>query len=178
MSGKPGRSGPPQNPNAQRSGLWVKSENGLRLRSQRVRRLAQRVRQAMPWLTASDGPCLRSWCELELIGSAIFADLLRREPWREDGEPRKLLTEYRQLKQAQLAYSNALGLTPAARLTLGLSARQEVSLSDYLEARYSAQDGPGGEGESRSVDASDRPAEGECAALASHGGDEPEGAAR
>jgi len=155
MSGIAGKSGPPGNTNAQKTGLWLKAASGLRLRSQKVRRLAERGRRAMPWLATSDMPTLRGWCELEILCASCFAHLMADGPWRGDGDPKRLLTEYRQLRQAQLQYATALGMTPASRTQLGLATTKTETLETYLARRYRPQDAPQIEAGSRAVPAGD-----------------------
>ena len=57
------------------TGLYVKSPNGLRLRSRRVRRLVRKMQLVMPWLQPSDEPTARAWAELEILGSRMFVEL-------------------------------------------------------------------------------------------------------
>jgi len=38
-----------------------------------------------------------------------------------EGEPRRLLTDFRQLRQVQLSYERELGMTPAARMAIKAS---------------------------------------------------------
>lgn len=72
----------------------------------------------MPWLEASDLPACRAWAELEILSASVFTALTTDGFANAEGEPRKLLTEYRQLRQAQLAYERELGMTPAARMAI------------------------------------------------------------
>jgi len=116
--------------------LYVRAPSGLQLRSRRVRRLAARVKAGCPWLQPSDEPTLRSWCELEIITAGVFAQLLEHGACTTgdtlDGksgngaplEPRRLLGEFRQLKQTQLRFAETLGLTPSSRMALGVQAGQ------------------------------------------------------
>jgi hypothetical protein len=110
------------NPIAQRPrlrhGLFVQSATALRLRERAVHRLVQRAKPVMPWLGKADFPTLRSWAELEILGSQLFANLTGEGPLRKDGEPRRLLAEYRLLKHTQLQYENALLMTPASRVAM------------------------------------------------------------
>lgn len=123
MSGVKGRSGPPGNQHHLTHGLFVRAPNGVRLRSRPVQRLVRRMEVLLPWLTKSDLPAVRSWATLEFLGAKVFADLNTKGFTLANGEPRALLREYRQLKLAQLAYERELGLTPAARLALGLTVK-------------------------------------------------------
>jgi len=63
-------------------------------------------------LSKADYPTLRSWAELEIVGSQLFANLTGESPFRKDGEPRRLLAEYRLLKMAQLSYENMDAAAP------------------------------------------------------------------
>lgn len=110
-------------------GLFVKAESGRRLRDRRVRRLVARVRASMTWLMDSDVPAVRAWSELEIIGASVFADLVMNGLTNSQGDPRRLLGEYRMLRQTQLAYERELGMTPAARAALGVKAGQIQDLA-------------------------------------------------
>ena len=101
-----------------KTGLYVKATNGVKLRHRKVRRLVTKMRAAMPWLVDADLPTCRAWAELELLGARAFAELEANGITNEHGEPRRLLAEFRQLRQAQLAYERDLGMTPAARMSL------------------------------------------------------------
>jgi hypothetical protein len=100
------------------TGLYLKSGDGLRLRHRRVRRLVQKMLSVMTWIEPSDMPCARAWAELEILGANVFAELIANGVTNLEGEPRRLLTELRQLRQAQLAYARELGMTPAARMAI------------------------------------------------------------
>lgn len=113
-------------------GLFVKAESGRRLRDRRVRRLVARVRASMTWLMDSDVPAVRAWSELEIIGASVFADLVMNGLTNSQGDPRRLLGEYRMLRQTQLAYERELGMTPAARASLGVKAIQIQDLATVM----------------------------------------------
>ena len=100
------------------SGLYIKAENGMKLRHRRIRRLVEKMRVTMIWLEPSDLPAARAWAELEILGANVFAELAANGVTNPQGEPRRLLTELRQLRQAQLAYARELGMTPAARMAI------------------------------------------------------------
>ncbi len=103
-------------------GLYVKSPNGLRLRYRRVRRLVRKMFNNMPWLQESDEPSARAWAELEILGSRMFAELETAGFLSTTtNEPRRLVTEYRQLRQAQITHARELGMTPSSRAALGLT---------------------------------------------------------
>jgi len=105
-------------PRPVKTGMYVKAPNGLRLRHRRVRRLVAKMHESMPWLAPADLPACRAWAELEILGARAFAELETNGITNTAGEPRRLLGEYRQLRQAQLAYERDLGMTPAARMAL------------------------------------------------------------
>ena len=75
-----------------------------------MQRLVSKLRAALPWLKPSDLPAARAWCEIEVLGRLGFTT--------GQGEPRRLLTEYRQLRSTQLGYARELAMTPAARKEL------------------------------------------------------------
>ncbi len=106
------------NQRAVKHGLYVKAPSGLKLRYRKVRRLVNKMKAVMPWLDAADDPACRAWAELEILGAYAFADLTERGLTNRKGEPRRLLAEFRMLRQAQLAFERELGMTPAARLGL------------------------------------------------------------
>lgn len=116
--GKPGRT--PATVKA-RTGLYARSDSALRIRAERVRRIVANMRRAMPWLTPADTPAMKGWAELEVLSATVFAWLLRLNVLTDKGEPRRLLSEHRQLKLAQLQYETALGMTPLSRATLKLN---------------------------------------------------------
>jgi hypothetical protein len=90
----------------------------MKIRARKVRRLVDRLRATMPWLEPSDTPACRAWAELEILSAGVFTALTTDGFTNSDGEPRRLLSEFRQLRQAQLAYERELGMTPAARMAI------------------------------------------------------------
>lgn len=58
---------------------------------------------------------MRAWCQLELLGDAAYMALRDKGITSDGVNPRRLLTDFRQLRLAQLIHANALGLTPLAR---------------------------------------------------------------
>jgi len=101
-----------------RTGLYVKSASGMRVRHRKVRRLVERMRAEMPWLEASDLPACRAWAEFEILGAHAFSELLGAGLLNAEGELRRLLSDFRQLRQVQLTYAKELGMTPAARIAI------------------------------------------------------------
>jgi len=81
--------------------------------------------EVMPWLQDSDEPVARTWAGLEVISASLLAELEQggvvTSKDRAAAEPRRLLTEYRQLKGVQLAHAKELAMTPMSRASLGLT---------------------------------------------------------
>ena len=123
-----------------KTGLYVKAPAGLRLRYRRVRRLVRKMQAVMPWLDPADDPACRAWAELEILGANAFADLIERGLTNTEGDPRRLLGEFRMIRQAQLAYERDLGMTPAARMTLRIGDSRAKAL-DLASAMSEERDG-------------------------------------
>jgi hypothetical protein len=134
--------------NAQRRhGLYVRSAAGLKLRDLQLRQFVRRVRKVVPWLTDADTPTIRAWCQLELLSDAAYKILRERGIINQAGEPRRLLTDFRQLKAIQLLHAEKLGLTPASRVAIkaGLdnsafdlaedSAAEALAIADQRKSR-------------------------------------------
>ncbi len=100
------------------TGLYVKSASGMRVRHRKVRRLVEKMRTVMLWIESSDLPACRAWVELEILGASAFCELVDGGLLNAEGEPRRLLTDFRQLRQVQLSYAKELGMTPAARIAI------------------------------------------------------------
>jgi hypothetical protein len=69
----------------------------------------------MPWLTDADRPAVRRWAQLEYLAEQLYLELKNHGVFTPDREARKLLHDFRQMAVAQLSYSAALGMVPAAR---------------------------------------------------------------
>lgn len=93
------------------TGLYMKAPSGMRLRHRKVRRLVEKMRAEMPWLESSDIPACRAWAELEILGASALNELVDGGLLNDEGEPRRLLSDFRQLRQLQLAYERDLGMT-------------------------------------------------------------------
>ena len=115
------RAAKPIAPRKSPHGLYATSDGALRVRQQRVRRIVSAMRREMPWLTRADGPAMKGWAELEVLSATVFAWLLKMNVLNGQGEPRRLLSEHRQMKIAQLQYETALGMTPLSRAQLKLN---------------------------------------------------------
>ncbi|MGD0076542.1 MAG: hypothetical protein ABSD31_19750 [Candidatus Binataceae bacterium] len=135
ISAEPGRG-------QRRHGLYAASESALTVRAIRVRRIVARMRKELPWLTAADVPAMRGWAELEILSSTVFAILTKINVINGEGEPRRLLSEHRQLKLAQLAYERELGMTPAARMAIKANGtRAALDLAAAMAAEEVEGDG-------------------------------------
>jgi hypothetical protein len=104
-----------------RTGLYAKGSSALRLRARKVAKLVERLRAVAPWIEGSGLPCARSWAECEIFGAAVFRKLAVNGVLNARGEAKRLLNDFQKLKKVQLAYENALGLTPASRMALKAS---------------------------------------------------------
>jgi hypothetical protein len=104
-----------------RTGLYVRASAGLKLRDKKVERLARKVRAVLPWLEPSDFPAVRAWAELEYLAGQVYAALRVGSVINAKGEARRLLDDYRKLRQTQAMLSRELGMTPAARMALKAS---------------------------------------------------------
>src|ERR1700674_4971992 len=83
------------------TGLYVRSPNGLKLRSRKVQRLVQHLRKVLPWLEPADTPAARGWAELEILSASVFAELVTGGVLTPARDAVRLLHDYRMLKLAQ-----------------------------------------------------------------------------
>lgn len=131
----------PKVPARIKHGLFVRAADGLKTRDRKVTRLAQKMRVTMPWLEPSDMPAARAWAELEVLTGQVYATLRSIGIANGKGEPRRLLTDYRQLRQAQLTFARELGMTPAARMAIkATSTNQAIDLAGAFAAHASRDD--------------------------------------
>lgn len=101
-----------------RTDLYLRPGNNLKRRDRAVTRLLSKVRGAAPWLEASDFASLRAWAELELLSRQAYSILRTYGLLNSKGEPRRLLTDYRQLRATQNFIAGQLGLTTSSRIAL------------------------------------------------------------
>jgi len=123
-----------------RHGLYVRAANGRQLRDRAVQRLVSKLRQAIPWLTPSDLPAARAWCEAEVLSRLVFHELRVNGITTGQGEPRRLLSEYRQLRSAQLGYARELAMTPQARKALGADPGREGDAVENFRSYVASRD--------------------------------------
>jgi hypothetical protein len=112
---------PPAAPKHASTGLYVKAAPGLKLRDRKVTRLVRRMRGVMHWIEDSDLPACRAWAELEVLAGQVYAALRVLGVLNGKGEGRRLLDDYRKLRQTQTVLSRELGMTPAARMAIKAS---------------------------------------------------------
>ena len=137
MSALPNGTPPPPPPRSGRAhtSLYVRAQPGLKLRDKRIERLARKVRAEMPWLEPSDFPAVRAWAELEYLAGQVYAALRTLGVLNRAGEARRLLNDYRLLRQTQTGLSAALGMTPLARVQLkATSTRAALDLAAAMAA--------------------------------------------
>jgi hypothetical protein len=103
------------------TGLYVKAAPGLKLRDRKVTRMVRRMRGVMHWIEDSDLPACRAWAELEVLAGQVYAALRVLGVLNGKGEGRRLLDDYRKLRQTQAVLSRELGMTPAARMAIKAS---------------------------------------------------------
>jgi len=109
------------------SGLYVRAAPGLRLRDKKVERLVRKMRLAMPWLEPCDLPACRAWAEMEYLCGQVYAVLASSGVFTPSGEEhpkittRRLLDDYRKLRQTQAVFARELGMTPAALMAIKAS---------------------------------------------------------
>ena len=80
----------------------------LSLRAQSVRRLVNKAYTCCPWLTEMDAPTVRAWAEVVKLKAIAFNALERTGIHRVNGDDiigRRLLADYRQPFQTELAYA-------------------------------------------------------------------------
>jgi hypothetical protein len=130
-----------------RHGLFERSQTALKLRERSVRALVKKARTVMPWVTPADIPALRSWAEIEIVTSGMFAYIQTEGALLPNGNPRRVTNVYRQFKVAQLAYENALLMTPASRaaITRGGEYEQPIDVAKLASEIEDVPNTDGGE---------------------------------
>jgi hypothetical protein len=135
------------------TGLYVRAQPGLKLRDKKVERLARKMRTVMLWLEESDLPTCRAWAELEVLSSRVYAELRDGGVINGEGEARRLLDDYRKLRQTQVTLSRELGMTPAARMAIKANgSRAPIDLAAALASEVedvSTDNGSGRANDSR-----------------------------
>jgi hypothetical protein len=107
----------------------------------------------MPWLAVSDRPALRAMAELELLANTAYHLLHKSGLLNGEGNPVRLLTDYRQLRAVQLQFMSALGLTPASRAQLKFNGENVDDIALAMATPDGPDDGEGGAAEDTSTPA-------------------------
>lgn len=95
--------------------------------NERVRNLARGVIEHLGLDETLDMPLVRAWAKAEILATECYRYVLDE---LDRGElSSRLLSEWRQTSALQLTLSKELGLTPSARVALGLSVAQGRNLS-------------------------------------------------
>jgi hypothetical protein len=107
-----------------KTSLYVRARPGLKLRDKKVERLVRKMRNVMSWLEPCDLPACRAWAEMEYLCGQVYAVLASTGVFTQGGEEhpkiatRRLLDDYRKLRQTQAVFARELGMTPAARMAI------------------------------------------------------------
>ena len=88
------------------------------MRDRRIAALVKRMFRLMGWLRPEDVPLCRSWAQLEILSDIVYSALRAMGPINADGNAKRLLVDYRQLRQSQTAIASQLGMSPMARAQL------------------------------------------------------------
>lgn len=128
--------------NAARAVTTMRPEplRGVRVpsRSMPARRLVVQLYEACPHLSRADLWTAVRWAELSLKFRRL-SEYLDMQPEggvvRMDGEPRKALSEFRQLADAISRHEQALGVSAAARASLGVNVGRMADLAALMAGR-------------------------------------------
>jgi hypothetical protein len=117
-------------------GLYVRAAPSIRLRDKKVQRLVRALRNALPQLQESDLPACRAWAQLEILCDQLYAFIRGAGIFNTKGEAKRLIHDLRQMRQTQLTYATALGLTPTSRLAIrATSEHVAFDLADTVSER-------------------------------------------
>jgi hypothetical protein len=95
---------------ALKHGLYA-TTSAARLRQRRLRNKVSRLRRDYPALADKPRHLVARYCEVETLTSSIWNALFEQGPVNNDGEPRRLLSEYRLLLAELRALADTLGIT-------------------------------------------------------------------
>jgi hypothetical protein len=130
----------------------------MQKRSWKVKSLASFMRRQLPWVKTSDRATLRGWCEHEILGSAVFMELIEGGIKDQNSKPREgLINTWRNIRASQLKYGAALGMTPVARASIEAdldAAAVDIGqhVSDRALAIGELRTGPAAEAEAETID--------------------------
>lgn len=107
-------------------------------RNRQARRLVTTAFRECSWLGRSDLPAMTRLAELYVAIRRIAERLDRGGYTKADGDPRKLLGEWRTLMAEARQHEAALGLTAAARASLGVDLARGFDLARAMSERTEA----------------------------------------
>jgi len=88
--------------------------SALRLRQRKLRRRVRSLKAQFPVLASAPDHLVQRYAEVDLIAANVFAALIDNDVVTRDGEPKRLLSEYRLLLAELRSVAGALGiLSPA-----------------------------------------------------------------
>jgi hypothetical protein len=95
---------------AVKHGLYA-TTSAARLRQRRLRNKVTRLRRDYPALVDKPRHLVARYCEVETLTASIWNALFEQGPVSNDGEPRRLLSEYRLLLAELRSLADTLGIT-------------------------------------------------------------------
>lgn len=104
-----GGGAPKGNRNAVKHGLYS-PVSAPRQRQRRLRQRVRALRRKYPHLESAPDHLVQRYCELDTIAAKCFLLLADDDVLTEDGEPKRLLTEYRRLTEALGRLAERLGI--------------------------------------------------------------------
>lgn len=107
----------------------------IRSRDRKVRELVVDLFARCDWLSAPDAYAATRLCHLYRKIERLGADLEDRGLFKADGDPRKAITEWRQLMAEARAHEAALGITAVARAQLGVDVMRGRALDAAAEVQ-------------------------------------------
>ena len=117
----------PSNQNAVRRKRLYAIAKGHSHVNERIRTLAHGVIGVLGLDGQKDMPVVRAWAKTEILATEIFGYVLDE---LDRGEvSTRLLAEWRQMHTLQLQLAKEIGMTPAARISLGLDVARGKVLS-------------------------------------------------
>jgi hypothetical protein len=98
---------------AVKHGLYA-TATAARLRRRRLRARVRGLKKQFPALADRPDHLILRYCEVDALAAAVWCDLQERGPVNEQGEPRRLLEEYRRLLAELRSLAGTLGLLEPA----------------------------------------------------------------
>jgi hypothetical protein len=110
----------------------AKKTSPFEIRRKRIGHLLRHVLKIATWLQPTDFAVARSYCETQVVAAGLFAKIVALGVEKNDGEVRAIVDAWRRVKQTELQYANALGLSPKARKELRDAGGRDVP-EDVIE---------------------------------------------